>query len=115
LISVSEFKAIEAGDLVRIVERWNENTIEASTGEMDKYLGQVIQVSFVREPNSYNRVCVYDSSGDCHIEHWVFNRYMIDEVFPQSIDDSLTELSIDPATAVEFLLGGLNVQSISET
>lgn len=115
MISVSEFRAIEAGDFVRIVKRWNEYTVEANSGAMDKYLGQVIEVSFVREIDNDCRVCVYNSPGDYTSRCWVFNRHMIDEVIPQEIDDPLTELSIDPATAVEFLLGGLNVQSISGT
>lgn len=75
MVSEKEFAEIQIGDMVRIVDEWDENTEQNWDGYMDAYLGNVYQV-FDRSRNYLKLYLPYSEDE----EIWEWNRYCIAEV-----------------------------------
>ena len=99
---IDDISGLRPGDKVRIISSWLPGRIchEASSGKMDRWLGQVMTV---RE--------VY-GTDDCFMEEdideyrgnvrpgWVWNKYCIDEILSPDYEDETEEVSLDDYMSV---------------
>lgn len=65
---------LRVGDRVRIVDKWDANTGEASDGSMDKYLGTIMTIRKFDGGDAKMIEDVDDHGG------WYWNEYCIDYV-----------------------------------
>lgn len=85
MISADEYDNIQIGDVVQIIDEWNECTCENPYGDMNYLLGQLFVVS--QEPTTISvakseegigRFCIKDRDTDTI---WCLNRYCIVGVY----------------------------------
>lgn len=84
-MNVTEFKALKIGDLVKIVDGWEEvRTPYSKHGSMDKWLGQVAMVKERRA----DYIIIYEDSGDGPAEqggHWRWFADMLEPYDPAAV------------------------------
>lgn len=85
MITLEEYKDIQVGDYVKIVDEWNENTCENPYGDMNYLLGHLFVVS--QEPTTMSVAKSEEGIGRFYIKDrytdmiWRLNRYCIAHTF----------------------------------
>lgn len=88
-----EFKYLQVGDQVRIVSEWNDNSGEASNGEMDHWLGQVMTIRYIDSIEARMEEDIEELCGEGW--HW----------YPAAIESVVTEADkMPPPTDEELAL-----------
>ena len=99
MITKEEFKNIQIGDQIKIVDRWNEYSGESQSGDMDYLLGKTLDVTERATKTTVARVggtSVFIIRDDGCAYGWSLNLHCIEKVIKYTVksidDDSLEKM-----------------------
>lgn len=81
---------VQVGDQILIVDRWVNGCAQNSAGRMDKYLGQILTISYIYTQNEgYFSCCTEEDNA-----RWSWNHNCIEKVI-KSYKKEMENFSID--------------------
>ena len=103
MITLEEYKNIQVGDYIQIVDRWNEYTDENEDGDMDYLLGQTFEVTKEATETTVMKGTIDNFLIDKQSDNrfiWYLNLHCIAKVIKRtenlkSIDDKALEKMLE--------------------